>query len=582
MGVGVRELIRGLKLPVIICCLAAWLGLAYSDGGTRLNPPAHRITQEQPREVLLESFFRSPRAYDDAFAAVGRIPQVRIRAGIVSHHFLARNLIAQFFAGIDPEGVRRVILVGPDHYKRLAGQEDLAAASLLPWKTPYGLLHPDGSCIQGLLPWAGAALNDGVFRREHSVYVLVPFIKKTFPQARFVPLILRSNPDYGRFLELGEKLRRTGGGDTILLVSSDFAHGVNATEARRLDRESLARLNRLDPADLGKIHADCRPCLAALAGFLGGDPGDFVLVSHKTAADFGSRDPDHLTSYITAYYKRRPRPSLSLLFLGDLMFDRGIRQVAQVKGNDFLLAGVSELLAEPALIVANLEGPLTNHPSVSLGRPNREKDHYTFTFDPSWAETLKRHRITLVHLGNNHLLDFGEDGLKQTRKNLRLAGVDYFGDPLRRDRRWVLQKIAGLRLAFVSFNQFARGSVAQTLDDIMHARPRADLVVVYAHWGREYRDQPGERLRRWGHLFVDAGADLVIGSHSHTLQPREEYRGKRIYYSLGNFIFDQYGRPETCRGLAVRVRVPGADPVLDFAEVQLSLEKNGQTTIKGK
>ncbi len=574
---------RGLKLPVIILSLAALICLAYLRWGRPPSHQANRVTQEQPsREPFLESFFRSKSVYDDAFSAVGRVDQVRIRAGIVSHHFLARNLIAEFFAGIDPEGVKRVILVGPDHYKRLGGQKALAAASLLHWKTLYGLLYPDGPFIQGLLPSANAALNDGIFRQEHSVYVLVPFIRKSFPQARLVPLILRSGLDYGRFRELGEKLRQAAGGETILLVSSDFAHGVNAAGARRLDRESLAHLRNLNQANLGKIHADCRPCLAALAGFLGDETGDFVLVNHKTAADFGSRDPDNLTSYFTAYYKKRAEPSISLLFLGDLMLDRGIRKVAREMGNDYLFAGVSELKPEPALIVANLEGPITDQPSVSLGSPCRRKDHYTFTFDPSWAATLKRHRINLVHLGNNHILDFGEGGLKQTRRHLRLAGVDYFGDPLSSDRRWVIKQVAGLRLAFVSFNQFAGGSLEQTLKDLKNLRPRTDLVVVYAHWGREYRPEPGDRLRRWAHLFVDAGADLVIGSHSHTVQPREEYQGKRIYYSLGNFIFDRYDKEEACRGLAVQVRVQPANLYMHFAEVPLSLEKNGQTTIKGK
>jgi poly-gamma-glutamate synthesis protein (capsule biosynthesis protein) len=193
---------------------------------------------------------------------------------------------------------------------------------------------------------------------------------------------------------------------------------------------------------------------------------------------------------------------------------------------------------------------------------------------------LKKQHLTLVHLGNNHILDFGREGLEETRRHLELAGIDYFGDPVAAERRWLIKEVAGIRLAFISYNQFVSNDVEKTLADLKHARPRAHLAVVYAHWGGEFRREPGERLQRLAHLFIEAGADLIIGSHSHTVQPREAYRGKMIYYSLGNFIFDQYGQAETRRGLAVKVKIDSADLKMEFAEIPLSLENHGQTTLK--
>ena len=410
--------------------------------------------------------------------------------------------------------------------------------------------------------------------------MLVPFIKRTFPRARLVPLILRGTPDYGEFFRLGENLRQASPEKTVLLVSSDFAHGVDAATAARLDRKSLVNLRPLRLADLNRIQADARPGLAVLAGFLGPGPRNFVLKGHKTSADFGSRDPGNLTSYITAYYQEPREAKFSLLFLGDLMFDRGIRKVAAAKGNDFIFQGVRALLAGHRLVIANLEGPITSRPSVSLGRPPQEKNHYLFTFPPGLAPTLKRHHVNLVHLGNNHLLDFGPEGLAQTRKHLESSGVGWFGDPLDETHRWIIKPVNGVKLALVSYNQFTPQAVDKTLSDLKQVRPQADLVILYAHWDAEYRGQPGDRTRSLAHLFIDQGADLVIGSHSHTVQPPETYQGKMIYYSLGNFIFDQGGREETRRGLALEVRVHPRNLALDFKEIPLLLEKNGQTTLR--
>jgi AmmeMemoRadiSam system protein B len=563
----------------VILFLVGFIGLGYFSGGASKEPPAGSLTPPPPA-LYLQSFFQSRELYEEAFAGVGPVSQVRIRAGIVSHHFLARQLIARFFAGLDPEGVACLILLSPDHYHRLAGTPKLWVTSRKPWQTPYGVLKADGPVIDSLLASGAGALNDDAFRQEHGAYLLVPFLKRTCPRAAIVPLILRGCPDYPRLAHWGAQMQRAAPPGTVLLVSSDFAHGVDAAQARRLDRESLTHLRQLQLPDLKGIHNDFRPGLAVLAGFLGSGPRDFRLVSHRTSADFGSRETGNLTSYIAAYYLAAPKaPPLSLLFLGDLMCDRGIREAAAARGLDYLFQGLGPLLAHHDLTVANLEGPITSFPSRSQGRRPQERDHYLFTLPPALAGVLKRQGLNLVHLGNNHILDFGPAGLAQTRNYLRRAGVDWFGDPLEENRRWVLKRLPGVRVALVSHNQFSDRGVENTLADLKEARAQADLVIVYAHWGTEYRREPGERLRQLAHRFLAAGADLIVGSHPHTVQPREDYGGKRIYYSLGNFIFDQAGRELTRRGLALLVKIDPANLGLTFKEIPLCLEKNGQTVL---
>jgi poly-gamma-glutamate synthesis protein (capsule biosynthesis protein) len=547
-----------------------------------ISPNSNPPQAGAPPEIFLESFFKNPVLYDEAFARAGKVIPQKILGGIVPHHFLARDLIAAFFAGIDGQAARRLILVGPDHY-RTRHQPGAAHCftSLRPWRTPFGPVAADQEFIRKLVAAGVSTADDAVFMQEHSIYVLIPFIKRTFPQAQIVPLVLRPGPDDDKFLQLGKFLRQHSPPGTVMIVSSDFAHGVTEAQARVLDRKSLQNLKNFRRETIGQITCDCRSGLAMLRGFLGPGQKHFSLVAHRTSLDFGSREGHDLTSYIAAYYRADAVPDLSLLFVGDLMFDRAIRRTVQRRGNDYIFAAVKELFAKNHLVIANLEGPVTHRPSVSLSAGPQKKNHYVFTFDRTLARTMKNNHITLVNLGNNHALDQGEAGLTETRHYLKRAGVEHFGAPGDAGFPSLVKNLGGVRIGFVSFNQFSPGGVENALAEIARLRPLTDLVVLYAHWGAEYHRTPGPRIRHLARRFIDAGADLVVGSHPHVVQDKETYRGKMIYYSLGNFVFDQYNDKDACRGLALRVRIDPGALDLTFQEIPLELAKTGQTSIVG-
>jgi poly-gamma-glutamate synthesis protein (capsule biosynthesis protein) len=271
-----------------------------------------------------------------------------------------------------------------------------------------------------------------------------------------------------------------------------------------------------------------------------------------------------------------------ILFVGDAMFDRGINYYAQQNnGNNFIFDKIFPTLSRNDLVVANLEGPITNNKSVSSGTTPGSADNYFFTFDPSWAKTLFDKNIRLVDLGNNHILNFGQAGVSSTIKYLQAAGVDYFGAP--GDDRNKIKEINGIKIALVSYNEFGLTAQAEqkaTLYKISKVRPLADLVVVFSHWGIEYSKIPTSDEINLAHQFVDAGADLVVGSHPHVTQITELYKGKRIYYSLGNFIFDQYFNEDVRNGLGVAVKIDKATKHLDFSEENFYLNSNGQTILK--
>ncbi len=277
--------------------------------------------------------------------------------------------------------------------------------------------------------------------------------------------------------------------------------------------------------------------------------------------------------------KKSVKESIDILFLGDMMFDRGIRYYAQKQGNyNFIFEKVFLLLSEKDLVVANLEGPITDNKSVSITAKTETPNSYYFTFDPLIANLLYSNNVKLVSLGNNHIMNFGKDGLASTENYLETAGVEYFGSP--NGQTSILKEIEGLKIAFVGFNQFGGSSEKEkVLREIQKQKTTADLVFVYCHWGEEYWNNPTSFQDQAAKDFIDAGADLVVGSHTHVIGTKDYYNGKTIYYSLGNFIFDQYFSEETKEGLGLDVVIDTKTKKIDLKETKFYLNQGGQTIL---
>ncbi|MDI3281201.1 MAG: CapA family protein, partial [Bacillota bacterium] len=257
-----------------------------------------------------------------------------------------------------------------------------------------------------------------------------------------------------------------------------------------------------------------------------------------------------------AAWRRATGPALRLAFVGDVQLARGLRTMQTRYGPDYPFALVAERLAAADLAVANLESPLG-----SRGAPVPGKGIW-FQAPGEAVEALVRSGIDAVTLANNHSLDYGPESFWETLAILHGAGIHTFGGGVNPEeaRRPLLLEVEGLRLALLGYSQFADliftpGGLpfaaapgrpglaplhpAEAMADVRAARRQADLVVVYLHWGEEYRSSPTPEQVRLGRALIDAGADLVIGSHPHVLQGLEVYGRGVIAYSLGNFVMDQ-------------------------------------------
>jgi poly-gamma-glutamate synthesis protein (capsule biosynthesis protein) len=198
--------------------------------------------------------------------------------------------------------------------------------------------------------------------------------------------------------------------------------------------------------------------------------------------------------------------------------------------------------------VANLEGPVTD----KRRPPEKSID---FQFDPSVIDVLKAQGFDAFSQANNHALDQGSIGYTDSVRRLREAGFLVFGHQVADDEiALATTTVNGIRFAFLGYNTtdnpLDREDAKRVIEEI---RSQIDQIVVYMHWGAEYKDHPEASTKELAHWFVDQGVDVVIGGHPHWVQGMEMYKNKPIVYSLGNFIFDQYFSKETQEGLAVEL-----------------------------
>ncbi len=265
--------------------------------------------------------------------------------------------------------------------------------------------------------------------------------------------------------------------------------------------------------------------------------------------------------------------SIKALFVGDMMLDRNVRNIIARKGFDYFFAGVKDVVRSADISVANLEGPFTSYESITADGKSKALQ---FTFDPSLASALLDFGFDIVGLANNHTLNFGQQGLEMTRRYIGSAGISYYGDPNNGSEISTVMTKHGVTVGLVGFHEFSYLNYNKIFSEVERLRPEVDVLVVSPHWGNEYETKPTEKQRKWARQFIDSGADVVIGTHSHVVGENEEYNGKKIFYSLGNFAFDQYFSKATMEGLGVMIDIEKGDGQIKLEYTLVPFEIDGK------
>ncbi len=200
----------------------------------------------------------------------------------------------------------------------------------------------------------------------------------------------------------------------------------------------------------------------------------------------------------------------------------------EAQGGDYgwFFRNVLPIFEQDDLTIVNMEGSLTT-------RGTRQEKTYAFRGDPAYVNILTEGSVEAATLANNHSLDYGEVGLEDTKTALDDAGILWF-----ENLETVVTTVNGVKVGLIGLYDL-NGSGLRNISVAMEQvkSQGAELVIVQVHWGIEREGIPTDRQREVGYAAIDAGADLVIGHHPHVLQGVEEYKGKMIAYSLGNFCF---------------------------------------------
>lgn len=238
---------------------------------------------------------------------------------------------------------------------------------------------------------------------------------------------------------------------------------------------------------------------------------------------------------------------ISLALVGDISLN-GLFSLEPEK-NKLRLTEVSQLLSEYSLVLANLEMP------VETNERNENKNHHHYINPLVARQVLKMLNISCVSLANNHIFDCKHSGVKETIGILDSLGVKHTG------AGWLDEHLApilfekdGVKVAFLAyvdngtnpqingFDDFKLNffNVDKVKSDITSVKSMADLIICSIHWGTDYSNFYTKQQQQQAHELIDAGADIIMGHHPHTIQPVELYNNKYIFYSLGGICFGDF------------------------------------------
>jgi gamma-polyglutamate biosynthesis protein CapA len=245
-----------------------------------------------------------------------------------------------------------------------------------------------------------------------------------------------------------------------------------------------------------------------------------------------------------------PIVKTNIRFVGDVMLARNVEYIMDTYGVDYPVSMLPKL-PENSYLVGNFEAsiPVEHAPTKSMG--------FSFSVRPPHLEGLKKYGFTHFSLANNHAYDFGVDDFQHTEAVLSGSSFAPFGEPrVLATSSVMLIDVGTSTVAVIGvYAVDVPPPLSEVVSVFKYASSVSDVQIAFVHWGDEYKPTHNGSQERLAHAFVDAGADIVIGHHPHVTQDIELYKKSLIFYSIGNFIFDQYFSDEVQEGLMLDLRL---------------------------
>jgi len=286
--------------------------------------------------------------------------------------------------------------------------------------------------------------------------------------------------------------------------------------------------------------------------------------------------------------------TVAVILVGDIMLDRGVEYMVEKEGNGnfkFPFLKIADELKMADIIFGNLEGPISDKGTM-VG------SIYSFRNDPKAIVGLTFAGFNILSLANNHTFDYGREALEDTFLRLNDADIKYVGAGLNEGEVFspVIKKIGNTEIGFLAYTNLGPESwkageknsgiawisekeINKIKEDIKNTKERTDILIVSLHSGEEYQKEPTQFQVEFSKMAIDAGADLVIGHHPHVVQKSEKYKNGWIFYSSGNFVFDQNFSEETMEGQIVKVLIEDKK-IKEVAPINIKINEFFQPEIK--
>ena len=273
------------------------------------------------------------------------------------------------------------------------------------------------------------------------------------------------------------------------------------------------------------------------------------------------------------------KETVSLILVGDIMLDRGVELMIKSRGEEdyrFPFLKIADYLRKADILFGNLESVISDK-GIKVG------SIYSFRAEPAAIEGLAFAGFDVLSLTNNHAFDYGRAALEDTC--LRLKGVEIECLGLSSS---VTKEIKNTKIGFLAYTNLGSpfwgiawadwNNLEEIKEEVKEVKEKVDILIVSLHSGTEYSSLPTQFQKEFSRMAIDSGADLVIGHHPHVIQPNEKYKDGWIFYSLGNFIFDQNFSKETMQGLLLEVIIKNKK-IAEIKQKKIQINQYFQPTI---
>lgn len=461
-----------------------------------------------------------------------------------------KSKTVEFLAQHSSEKPETVILI--------ADRDTATESHLIYSSTGLPNVKTDTKLISDLSSKNIVTLSDDIIDNNEGINNNVNNILFGYPQSSIVPVVMDSSIDEKNLVSFSSTLFDLCHGQCLLMVAADFSDDVSGSLSEIQNDYLINALYNLDKIKVQNSALSSKQLLYfAIDWAKRNDTLNFEVFDKSNSSMLSDRLDGKTKSYVLASFQHgdgiKKDDTATFIIGGDMMFDRGID--SHFRG-DKLYDVVSnlgdKLFANADLSMVNLEGPISETEIPADNTAN----NMIFNFPPKSVDVLHWMGVNSVSLANNHTNNNGKKGLVNTKNVLTSNLIVPVGQESVFDEESIKRfNSNNKQISVIALNILETNPDISDL--IKNEKSSSSFVIVYPHWGTEYSQSHGDQQEILAHRWIDAGADLIVGSHPHVIQDAEVYKGKPIFYSLGNLLFDQNFSKETQRGLIVAGEIRG-------------------------